>query len=83
MDADRLLSDIRRITPSIAARAERTEDARRLPPDVSAELVGTNVTNAVSADFAFPPPDPTLPSSVQIASPSPLRQITLRASMQF
>jgi iron complex outermembrane receptor protein len=47
------------------------------------ELTGTNVTNAISADFAFPPPDPTLPPSVQIASPAPLREITLKISARF
>jgi iron complex outermembrane receptor protein len=47
------------------------------------ELTGTNVTNAISADFAFPPPDPTLPPSVQIASPAPLREITLKVSAKF
>jgi hypothetical protein len=47
------------------------------------ELVATNVTNAISADFSFPPPDPTLAPSVRIESPTPARQITLRASAKF
>ena len=47
------------------------------------ELVATNVTNAISADFSFPPPDPTLAPSVRIESPTPARQITLRASARF
>ncbi len=46
-------------------------------------LVGTNVTNAISADFSFPPPDPTLPPSVLIESPAPLRAIWLQATTRF
>ncbi len=46
-------------------------------------VVATNVTNAVSADFSFPPPDPTLPPSVVIASPAPLRAIWLQVRTDF
>jgi len=46
-------------------------------------LVGTNVTNAISADFAFPLPDPTIPSSVQEAAPSQLRRVLLQVRANF
>ena len=49
----------------------------------SIDLIGTNVTNAISADFAAPIPDPTLPPSVIFASPAPLREVTLRLSAHF
>jgi iron complex outermembrane recepter protein len=47
------------------------------------ELVATNVTNAISTDFAAPIPDPTLSPLVQTASPTPPREITLRLSAKF
>lgn len=46
-------------------------------------IVATNVTNAVSAEFSFPAPDPTLASSIKIEAPVEGRRILLRFAMDY
>lgn len=46
-------------------------------------LVGTNITNSISADFSGPPADPTIAPSITVDSPSQLRTIYLQASFRF
>ncbi|WP_286829575.1 MULTISPECIES: TonB-dependent receptor [Kordiimonas] len=46
-------------------------------------LSGTNIFNAVSADFSGPPADPTLDPSITVDAPSQMRTIYLQGSFRF
>ena len=46
-------------------------------------IVGTNVTNALSAEFSFPVPDPTLSNTIKIEAPVEGRRILLRFQTGF
>src|SRR3954452_1415630 len=59
--AERLLADIRDLAPSIAARAPQMESARRLPPELVAELKQAGVFRMLvprshgGLEIPFPP----------------------------